>query len=28
VLRAARTYLHPDNYILVVVGNLKESGME
>jgi zinc protease len=28
VLRVARTYLHPDNYILVVVANLKEAGME
>ncbi len=28
VLRVARTYLHPDNYILVIVGNLKEAGME
>ena len=28
VLRAAQTYLHPNNYILVVVGNLKEAGME
>jgi zinc protease len=28
VLRAAQTYLHPDNYVLVVVGNLKEAGME
>jgi zinc protease len=28
VLRVAKTYLHPDNYILVIVGNLKEVGME
>lgn len=28
VLRAARTYLHPDHYILVIVGNLKETGMD
>jgi zinc protease len=28
VLRVARTYLHPDNYILVVVANLKEAGMK
>lgn len=28
VLRVAKTYLHPDNYLLVIVGNLKEAGME
>jgi zinc protease len=28
VLRVAKTYLHPENYILVVVANLKEGGME
>jgi zinc protease len=28
VLRVAKKYLHPENYILVVVGNLKEAGME
>jgi zinc protease len=28
VLRVAKTYLHPENYILVVVANLKEAGME
>lgn len=28
VLRAAKGYLHPENYILVVVANLKEAGME
>ncbi len=28
VLRVSRKYLHPENYILVVVGNLKEAGME
>jgi zinc protease len=28
ILRVARTYLHPENHILVVVGNLKEAGME
>jgi zinc protease len=28
VLRVARTYLHPDNTVLVVVANLKEAGME
>jgi zinc protease len=28
VLRAAKTYLHPGQYILVVVGNLKDAGME
>jgi zinc protease len=28
VLRVARTYLHPENYILVVVANLKEAGMD
>jgi zinc protease len=26
--RVAKTYLHPENYILVVVGNLKEAGLE
>jgi zinc protease len=28
VLRAAKTYLHPEKHILVVVGNLKEMGMD
>jgi zinc protease len=28
VLRVAKTYLHPENVILVVVANLKEAGME
>ena len=28
VLRVAKKYLHPKNYILVVVANLKEAGME
>ncbi len=28
ILRVAQTYLHPENYLLVVVGNLKEAGME
>lgn len=28
VLRVAQKYLHPNNYILVVVANLKEAGME
>jgi zinc protease len=28
VLRVARTYLHPDQVILVIVGNLKEAGLE
>jgi zinc protease len=28
VLRVAKKYLHPENYILVVVANLKEAGME
>jgi len=28
ILRVAKTYLHPENYILVVVGNLKEAGLE
>jgi zinc protease len=28
VLRVAQKYLHPKNYILVVVANLKEAGME
>jgi zinc protease len=28
VLRVARTYLHPDQAILVVVGNLNEAGLE
>jgi zinc protease len=28
VLRVAKAYLHPDNYVLVVVANLKEAGME
>jgi zinc protease len=28
VMRVAKKYLHPENYILVVVANLKEAGME
>jgi len=28
VLRVAKGYLHPENYILVVVANLKEAGMD
>jgi zinc protease len=28
IQRVARTYLHPDNYLLVVVANLKEAGMD
>jgi zinc protease len=28
VLRVARKYLHPENYILIVVANLKEASME
>jgi zinc protease len=28
VLRVAKTYLHPENYILVIVANMKEAGME
>ncbi len=28
VLRVAKKYLHPENYILIVVANLKEAGME
>jgi zinc protease len=28
VLRVARTYLHPESFILVVVANLKEAKME
>lgn len=28
VLRVAKAYLHPDNYVLVVVANLKEAGMK
>jgi zinc protease len=28
VLRVAKKYLDPKNYILVIVANLKESGME
>jgi zinc protease len=28
VLRVAQKYLHPENYILVVVANLKEAGMD
>jgi zinc protease len=27
ILRVAKTYLHPADYTLVVVGNLKEAGM-
>jgi zinc protease len=28
ILRVARIYLHPENYILVVVANLKEAGVK
>jgi len=28
VLRVAKAYLHPDNYVLVIVANLKEAGMK
>jgi zinc protease len=28
VLRVAKKYLHPRNYVLVIVANLKEAGME
>jgi hypothetical protein len=28
IQRVAKAYLHPKDYILVVVGNLKEAGME
>ncbi len=28
VLRVARTYLHPDRYILIAVANLKEAGLQ
>ena len=28
VLRVAQAYLHPDKYILVIVANLKEAGMD
>ena len=28
VLRVARSYLHPDKYVLVIVGNLKETSLE
>jgi zinc protease len=28
ILRVAKAYLHPEDYILVVVANLKEAGME
>ena len=28
VMKAAKKYLHPENYILVVVANLKEAGMD
>lgn len=28
VLRVARKYLHPEKYVLVIVANLKEAGME
>jgi zinc protease len=28
ILRVAQTYLHPENHLLVVVGNLKEAGLE
>ncbi len=27
VLRVAKTYLHPEGYVMVVVGNLKEAGI-
>ena len=27
VLRVAKTYLHPDEFILVVVGNQEEAGI-
>ena len=28
ILRVAKAYLHPEDYILVVVADLKEAGME
>ena len=28
ILRVARAYLHPEQFILVIVANLKEAGME
>ena len=28
VLRVAKKYLHPEKYVLVIVANLKEAGME
>ena len=28
VFRVAKKYLHPENYILVVVANLKEAGLD
>jgi zinc protease len=28
VLRVAKKYLHPENYILVIIANLKEAGMD
>jgi len=28
VLRVAKAYLHPDNYVVVIVANLKEAGMK
>jgi len=28
VLQVAKIYVHPENYILVVVANLKEAGMD
>jgi zinc protease len=28
VLRVAKKYLHPQKYVLVVVANLKEAGMD
>jgi zinc protease len=28
VLRVAKAYLHPENYILVIVGNMEEAGMK
>lgn len=28
VLRVAKTYLHPESYILVIVANMKEAGMD